>query len=72
MGVVMIACPTTGRSISTGIETDARSFARLANDKPAKLKCPVCDRVHVWWPREAWLTVDGEGDLPKVLSKKLK
>jgi hypothetical protein len=73
MGVVMIACPTTGRSISTGIETDAQSFASLPNEKPAKVKCPVCDRIHVWWAREAWLAVDGEGDLPSIgLGQKLK
>jgi hypothetical protein len=60
MGVVMITCPRTGRAVPTGIETDPNSFASLP-DTPARTKCPVCDRVHVWWKREAWLSVDGEG-----------
>jgi hypothetical protein len=63
MGVVMITCPQTGRAVSTGIETDPVSFASLP-DKPSRTKCPVCDTVHVWWKREAWLLVDGAGDIP--------
>jgi len=62
MGVVMITCPNTGRAVSTGIETDARSFASLS-DVPKQSKCPVCGSVHVWWKREAWIAVDGCGDL---------
>jgi endogenous inhibitor of DNA gyrase (YacG/DUF329 family) len=58
MGVVMITCPNTGRAVSTGIETDARSFASLS-DVPKQSKCPVCGSVHVWWKREAWIAVDG-------------
>jgi hypothetical protein len=72
MGVVMIRCPITGRAVSTGIETDSQTFAHLP-DKLAKTKCPVCDSVHIWWTREAWLAADGEGDLPPIgLGQKLK
>jgi hypothetical protein len=60
MGVVMITCPNTGRAVSTGIETDAPSFASLP-DVPTQSKCPVCASVHVWWKHEAWLAVDGRG-----------
>jgi hypothetical protein len=45
MGVVMITCPNTGRAVSTGIETDARSLASLSlslSDVPKQSKCPVC------------------------------
>jgi endogenous inhibitor of DNA gyrase (YacG/DUF329 family) len=69
MGVVMITCPNTGRAVSTGIETDARSFASLS-DVPKQSKCPVCGSVHVWWKREAWLAVDGGGDLPPLVTGK--
>ena len=31
MGVVMIKCPNTGKDISTGIETDASSFAHVGD-----------------------------------------
>lgn len=41
MGVVMIMCPNTGRAISTGIETDPASFAKLP-DLLSRTKCPLC------------------------------
>jgi len=45
--VIWITCPTTGQHVSTGIETDAESFAAL----PAwtlTLTCPACGQVHPW------------------------
>jgi hypothetical protein len=45
MGVLLIWCPASGRAFSTGIETDARSFASLPNN-PARAKCPHCGEVH--------------------------
>jgi hypothetical protein len=54
MGIVMIRCPTTGREISTGIETDAASFAAVP-DVLAHSPCPWCGLEHAWWKREAWL-----------------
>jgi hypothetical protein len=43
----MIECSRTGRSISTGIETDAQTFAAL---KPFETKtfCPHCRKYHLW------------------------
>ena len=55
MGTVMIRCPGTGEDISTGIETDSLSFARLP-DVLTHSRCPACGLEHVWWKREAWLT----------------
>ena len=55
MGVVMIKCPNTGKDISTGIETDASSFAHVG-DVLAHSPCPLCGLEHAWWKREAWLT----------------
>ena len=55
MGMVMIKCPNTGRDISTGIETDASSFAHVG-DVLAHSRCPLCGLEHAWWKREAWLT----------------
>jgi hypothetical protein len=54
MGVLLIRCPHTGRSISTGIEVDAGSFFNLP-DALSHLKCPECGLDHAWWTREAWL-----------------
>jgi endogenous inhibitor of DNA gyrase (YacG/DUF329 family) len=65
MGVVMITCPTTGRAVPTGIETDQQSFDALP-DTLSRSKCPHCGAEHVWWTREAWLAADG-GDLPRLV-----
>ena len=54
MALVMIRCRNTGREISTGIEIDPESFARIP-DVLAHVKCPICGLEHVWWTREAWL-----------------
>jgi hypothetical protein len=59
MGVVMITCPTTGRAISSGIESDRQTFDSLP-DTLSRSKCPLCGAEHVWWTREAWLAPDGE------------
>lgn len=47
MGVLMIRCPNTGREVSTGIDIDHGSFARLP-DKLAASKCPLCGIEHTW------------------------
>jgi endogenous inhibitor of DNA gyrase (YacG/DUF329 family) len=73
MGVVMITCPTTGRAVSTGIETDQHSFDILP-DTLSKSKCPHCGAEHVWWTREAWLAADGGSDFlpPEVVGQRVK
>lgn len=47
MGVVTFTCPTTGETISTGIETDAESFA-LVDAFDVRLRCPLCGERHDW------------------------
>jgi hypothetical protein len=47
MRVLMVRCPETGRHISTGIEIDPGSFARLP-DKLAASKCSLCGHQHAW------------------------
>ena len=47
MGYLKTRCPETGRDISTGIEVDPDSFARLP-DKLAASKCPLCGCEHIW------------------------
>jgi hypothetical protein len=54
MGILLIKCPHTGRSVSTGIEVDPTSFSSLA-DTLSHLKCPECGLDHAWWTREAWI-----------------
>jgi hypothetical protein len=54
MGVVMIRCPRTGHEIPTGIEMSAAEFQR-APVFFARVRCPVCDREHEWFAKEAWV-----------------
>jgi hypothetical protein len=54
MGVLMVACPATGKEFSTGISTDEETFNSLPNIA-IKAACPHCGRVHRWWPKEARL-----------------
>ena len=63
MSSVMIRCPTTGRAVSTAIETEPSVFKKLPN-VAARMRCPACGREHVWAVHSAWLadgprTVDG-------------
>jgi len=54
MAVLLIKCPHTDRPVSTGIELDAETFAKLP-DILSYMKCPECGLEHAWWTREAWL-----------------
>jgi len=54
MSAVMIRCPTSGRAVSTAIETEPGDFRRLPN-VAARMRCPACGHDHVWTVRSAWL-----------------
>ena len=56
MGMIMIACPSTGRAVSTGIETI--EVDRLPN-VIATTVCSACGRVHEWTKSDAWLAEGG-------------
>jgi endogenous inhibitor of DNA gyrase (YacG/DUF329 family) len=58
MGVVMIKCPTTGRDVTTGIDTDQITFDGLP-DVLSHSRCPVCGLEHAWSKREAHLAEPG-------------
>jgi hypothetical protein len=63
MSMLLIRCPRTGKEVSTGIETDADSFRRIA-DVLAFAHCPHCGLDHAWWHDEAWLA-DGSSSPPR-------
>lgn len=54
MSSVMIRCPTTGRAVSTAVETEPAVFRKLPNVSGHML-CPACGQEHVWAVRSAWL-----------------
>jgi hypothetical protein len=54
MGLVMIRCPATGRTISTGIQADGNTFA-CSPVFIADTYCAVCDTQHRWFARDAWV-----------------
>jgi len=54
MGVLAVTCPTTGKDFSTGILTDAASFARLSQELMLS-RCPHCHLDHSWWTKDAKL-----------------
>jgi hypothetical protein len=56
MGVLMIHCPSTGREVSTGIETlDVDQLPAVK----ATVECPACGRIHNWTKHDAWLADGG-------------
>jgi endogenous inhibitor of DNA gyrase (YacG/DUF329 family) len=54
MSLVMTLCPTTGRAVSTGIETEASVLRKLPK-LAARMRCPACGQEHVWVTSSAWL-----------------
>lgn len=63
MSAVMIRCPTTGRAVSTAIETEPDDFRRLP-PIAARMRCPACGQEHVWRTSSAWL--EGEPKLVEL------
>jgi hypothetical protein len=64
MSILLIKCPHTDRPVSTGIELDAETFAKLP-DILSYMKCPECGLEHAWWTREAWVEDRVEVPPPK-------
>jgi endogenous inhibitor of DNA gyrase (YacG/DUF329 family) len=54
MGTILFECPTTGRPVSTGIETEPVSFCRVSKTW-LEVYCPLCGRFHgakIWLAQE--------------------
>lgn len=54
MGGVMIACPSNGEAVWTGIDTDAESFKRFPS-LALSIACRACGGQHTWSKADAWL-----------------
>ena len=60
MSAILIKCPATGRSVSTGIEIDSDTFNVLP-DVGVETECAACGGKHLWRKSDAWLSEDGDG-----------
>jgi hypothetical protein len=47
-------CPTTGKTVDVGIESELETLLRIRM-KPVRLRCPVCGQRHEWQVRDAQL-----------------
>ena len=47
-------CPTTGRDIDVGIDSELETLLRIRNNR-IRARCPVCGEYHEWQVREARL-----------------
>jgi len=54
MGIVMVKCPHTGRSIPTGIVADRLRFSSTPVFF-ARVYCPICRAEHEWFAKNAWV-----------------
>ena len=50
---VLILCPCTSTPVPTDLEMDAEAFAAELGDR--YLRCPQCQRTHLWTKAMAWL-----------------
>jgi hypothetical protein len=63
MGMVMIRCPSSGRTVSTGIELEKQTFIQLP-DVSSGMSCSACGGHHIWRKAEAWLNDGSAGSPP--------
>ena len=73
MAMVMIRCPSTGRQVFTGIETNAASV-NLIPPINTRLNCPRCGNTHVWSILDAELVVgelEAADDMPAEWTSRL-
>ena len=45
MATLFFRCPVTGREVSTGLEIDRASYARIDDDY-VEISCPYCKEPH--------------------------
>jgi hypothetical protein len=65
---IMIRCPVSAVTVSTGLSTGTVQFDSLP-DRAIPLDCPACHTVHRWRPRDAW--VEGAPAKPVVRSEQV-
>jgi hypothetical protein len=51
---LIFVCPTTGRSVDSGVETEIGTLLRIRQQK-VRVYCSTCDTCHEWRVRDAFL-----------------
>jgi hypothetical protein len=54
MATLFFRCPVTGREVSTGLEIDHASYARIDDDYVG-ISCPYCKEPHPLASVKSWL-----------------
>ena len=67
MGMVMIACPVTGREVPTGMTADRAAFMATVVFFGRTL-CPHCGITHEWFAKDAWVRESGVRSADNVAS----
>jgi hypothetical protein len=57
MSEALITCPSTGKTIRTGVHTDKRTWDSTTVENN-RAKCEHCGEVHVWSKKDARLSDD--------------
>jgi predicted RNA-binding Zn-ribbon protein involved in translation (DUF1610 family) len=52
---LMFVCPTTGRQVDSGVETEIGTLLRIRQQN-VRVLCPACGVPHEWRVRDAFLT----------------
>jgi hypothetical protein len=66
MAMIYTICPTTGRSISTGVETDAETFTTMP-DVISRVICSICGQTHNWSRHNSVLREHNGRSWPKAM-----
>jgi hypothetical protein len=54
MATLFFRCPVTGREVSTGLDVDHASYARIDEDY-VEISCPYCKEPHPLASVKSWL-----------------
>lgn len=47
-------CPTTGKNVDVGIESELQTLLRIRMN-PVRMRCPACGERHEWQVRDGQL-----------------
>jgi endogenous inhibitor of DNA gyrase (YacG/DUF329 family) len=51
---LIFVCPTTGRTVDSGVETEIGTLLRIRQHK-VRVLCPACGACHEWLVGDAFL-----------------